>query len=66
MKSEEAKRYTCPQTLAGGKPSPCIGGDCAAWRWAEPKWGPAHNRRGYCGLAGEAKFPLNPENEQQG
>ena len=65
MKNAEAKNFTCPQTLTSGKPCPCIGCSCAAWRWAEPKWGPADNRRGYCGLAGEQKFPLNPDNEQQ-
>ena len=65
MKSGEAKNYTCPQTLTGGSRTSCLGQNCAAWRWAEPKWGPAEQRRGYCGLAGEQKFPLNPENEQQ-
>ncbi|MCC8193853.1 MAG: hypothetical protein LIP28_04330 [Deltaproteobacteria bacterium] len=66
MKHEEARNYACPQTLAGGTPAPCIGMKCAAWRWAEPKWGSADQRRGYCGMAGEQKFPLNPENEHQG
>ena len=66
MKSQEAKLYICPQTLAGGNPSSCIGRNCAAWRWAEPKWGSVDTRRGFCGLAGDAKFPLNPDNEQQG
>lgn len=65
MKSGDAKKYTCPQTLGGGKPSPCLGKDCAAWRWAEPKWGSPEGRRGYCGMAGEQKFPLDPDNEQQ-
>ncbi len=66
MKHEESGGYTCPQSLGGGKPVPCIGKACAAWRWAEPKWGPPEKRRGYCGLGGEQKYPLNPENEQVG
>lgn len=65
MKSEEAHQYACPQSLVGGKKTSCMGKDCAAWRWAEPKWGSADQRRGYCGLAGDQKFPLNPENEHQ-
>lgn len=65
MKQGESQNFTCPQTLPGGKPSSCIGKACAAWRWAEPKWGSIDQRRGYCGLAGEQKFPLNPDNEQQ-
>ena len=65
MKHQEAAKFTCPQSLVAGKPSPCLGGNCAAWRWAEPKWGAVEQRRGYCGLAGEIKYPLNPANEQQ-
>lgn len=66
MKHQEAPKYICPQSMLHETPKPCIGGACAAWRWAEPKWGATDARRGYCGLAGEQKFPLNPENEQQG
>lgn len=65
MKHAEAKDYTCPRTL-NATPKPCMGKTCAAWRWAEPKWGNVDQRRGYCGLAGEQKYPLNPDNEQQG
>lgn len=65
MKNEEAGKYICPQSI-GATNTPCMGMSCAAWRWAEPKWGAAAQRRGYCGLAGEQKFPLNPENEHQG
>lgn len=63
MKNAEAKNYLCPKSFAGTA-VPCVGMKCAAWRWAEPKWGDIEQRRGYCGLAGEAKFPLNPEHEK--
>ncbi len=65
MKSGEVKKFTCPMTILAGNPSSCIGKDCAVWRWAEPKWGAIAERRGYCGLGGDQKFPLNPDNEQQ-
>jgi hypothetical protein len=66
MKSQEAQKYLCPQAMAGGRDEACKGKDCAAWRWAEPKWGSVDQRRGFCGLAGDAKFPLNPDNEHPG
>ena len=66
MKSQESRSYICPQSIANGKAETCKGKDCAAWRWAEPKWGSVDQRRGFCGLAGEPKFPLNPENELPG
>ncbi len=65
MKHEEAKRYYCPRTLGDKEVLVCKGMDCAAWRWAEPKWGAPEQRRGYCGLAGEPKYPLNPEHERK-
>ncbi len=64
MKQEEAVRYFCPQSFAAGKEQTCKGMECAAWRWAEPKWGASEKRRGYCGLAGEPKYPVNPEHEK--
>lgn len=63
MKHSEANKHLCPQSMCTGNPQPCKGMDCAAWRWAEPKWGSPGQRRGYCGLAGESKYPLNPDNE---
>ena len=63
MKHTDAHCYVCPQTIGKEKELPCRGGDCAAWRWAIPKWGPRDQRRGYCGLAGVPEYPLNPENE---
>lgn len=65
MKHAEAANYICPQSLVNGGNAACQGKNCAAWRWAEPKWGAVEQRRGYCGLAGEQKYPLNPDNEQQ-
>lgn len=65
MKFAEAGNYICPQTLHSDRKN-CLGAECAAWRWAEPKWGPAEQRRGYCGLAGEPRYPLNPANETVG
>lgn len=64
MKQDEAKNYSCPQALASGRDESCRGMRCAAWRWAEPKWGPPEQRRGYCGLAGEPKYPVNPDHEK--
>lgn len=63
MKAEESKNYYCPQSLANGGKERCHGMECAAWRWSEPKWGSSAQRKGYCGLAGETKYPLNPEHE---
>ena len=39
MKHEEAKNYICPRTIGTGSEGKCLGGICAVWRWAEPKWG---------------------------
>lgn len=64
MKHEEAVQYCCPKSLGSGKEINCMGMRCAAWRWAEPKWGAPDHRRGFCGLAGEPKYPLNPDNEK--
>ncbi len=64
MKQDEAALYTCPLSMAAGNPAPCLGKDCAAWRWAEPKFGSVEKRRGYCGMAGEPKYPLNPDTEK--
>ncbi len=64
MKHGEAQNYICPQSMGREREQPCKGADCAAWRWAEPKWGSREQRRGYCGLAGDLKFPLNPEHEK--
>ncbi len=58
MKHAEATKFICPQTLGKEKEQHCRGGDCAAWRWAEPQWGPRDQRRGYCGLAGVPEYPL--------
>lgn len=63
MKHDEAGKYACPLTFGGDREKYCKGGDCAAWRWAEPKWGDMGKRRGYCGLAGTPKYPLNQDNE---
>ncbi len=63
MKHAEANKYACPMTIGKDREQPCRGGDCAAWRWAEPKWGDREQRRGFCGLAGESRYPLNPEHE---
>ncbi|MDR1126371.1 MAG: hypothetical protein LBM64_10005 [Deltaproteobacteria bacterium] len=62
MKNEETKKYACPRDMTSGHG--CLGMECAAWRWAEPKWGPVEDRRGYCGLAGKPDYPLNPEHEK--
>ena len=64
MKQQEAQQYICPLGLSAGKTENCRGGECAAWRWAEPKFGSVQSRRGYCGMAGEPKYPLNPDNEK--
>lgn len=66
MKYIEAKNYTCPRTLGAEYVETCRGAQCAVWRWAEPKWGSMEQRRGYCGLGGEPKYPLNPDNETVG
>lgn len=66
MKAQEAGNYGCPLSMSNRHFDPCQGPKCAAWRWLEPKFGPVENRRGYCGMAGEPKYPLNPENEKQG
>lgn len=63
VKHQEADQHVCPMSLASGKATNCIGLRCAAWRWREPKFGSVDTRKGYCGLAGEAKYPVNPENE---
>ena len=65
MKADEAIKFICPVSMSGGKPVPCKGHECAGWRWIEPKFGSVDRRRGYCGMAGEPKYPLNPENENQ-
>lgn len=64
MKNDEAHKYLCPISMSAGTNSNCRGMDCAAWRWSEPKFGSVEKRRGYCGMAGEPKYPLNPENEK--
>lgn len=66
MKHAEAGNYLCPRTIGSGAESNCRGGHCAVWRWAEPKWGAMEQRRGYCGLGGESRYPLNPANEIAG
>ena len=66
MKHGEAGNYTCPRTLGSGSVETCRGAQCAAWRWAEPKWGAMEQRRGYCGLGGAPQYPLNPDNETIG
>lgn len=66
MKHEEAKNYICPRTIGTGSEGNCLGGICAVWRWAEPKWGAMEQRRGFCGLGGDYRYPLNPENEKVG
>lgn len=63
MKHQETKQYICPQSLVRDTPAYCLGNQCAAWRWSEPKWGSLDKRRGYCGLATEPKYALNPDNE---
>ena len=63
MKHAEANNYICPQSMGTGGKETCRGAYCAAWRWAEPTWGSMEQRRGYCGLAGESQYPLNPDNE---
>lgn len=63
MKLEEAQNYICPMSM-GGNEKKCKGGECAAWRWDEPKFGSVQSRRGRCGMAGEARYPLNPDNEK--
>ncbi len=65
MKYAEAKNYICPRTI-GRDESNCRGAQCAVWRWAEPKWGSCEQRRGYCGLGGDPKYPLNPDHETTG
>ena len=64
MKLEEAQNYICPMSFGSANEKKCRGGECAAWRWTEPKFGSVQSRRGYCGMAGETKYPLNPENEK--
>ena len=59
MKMGEAGKAMCPVSMAGDKTKPCLGKDCAAWRWAEPVFGANEGRRGFCGLAGEPKYPLH-------
>lgn len=63
MKHGEAKNYVCPQSIGQEQEQRCRASGCAAWRWGEPKWGDIDQRRGYCGLAGETKYPVNPEHE---
>lgn len=64
MKQDESQGYICPLSIASGNKESCIGGQCAAWRWSEPKFGSVDKRRGFCGMAGEPKYPLNPDNEK--
>lgn len=64
MKAQEAGKYNCPIAMSGRHAEPCMGPRCAAWRWIEPKFGPVNTRRGYCGMGGEPKYPLNPDNEK--
>lgn len=66
MKAEEAKNYICPMSLSRNDYHYCKGMECTAWRWSEPKFGAVDKRRGYCGLAGDSRYPLNPDNEKQG
>lgn len=66
MKAGEAAKYRCPMAISAGNNDACLGKDCAAWRWLEPKFGSVDSRRGYCGMAAEPKYPLNPDNGKQG
>lgn len=66
MKAEESGNYGCPLSMSTRHFEPCRGPQCAAWRWLEPKFGAIGTRRGYCGMAREPKYPLNPDNEKQG
>lgn len=33
MLHKDVARYTCPVSLGGGYIRPCLGKQCAAWRW---------------------------------
>jgi hypothetical protein len=63
MKLNESEKFWCPMSFGSNQPFTCRGKECAAWRWNEPKFGSVESRRGYCGMAGEPKYPLSPDNE---
>jgi hypothetical protein len=60
LTEEEARKQQCCREVQ----NPCAASKCQGWRWGESPYEEMQgvnyltkDRHGYCGLAGEVKFP---------